>query len=73
MVIPVFYDVDPCHVRKQKGDFGKVFKETCEGKPEDVKKRWIRALAEVANMAGEDFSQLVSFCFCFCFWFNSTA
>ncbi|CAN6993663.1 unnamed protein product [Brassica oleracea var. botrytis] len=31
-VIPIFYEVDPSHVRKQTGDFGKVFDETCLGK-----------------------------------------
>lgn len=54
MVIPVFYDVDPSHVKKQTGDIGKVFEETCKGKTEDEKQRWIQALAEVANIAGED-------------------
>ncbi|CAA7058358.1 unnamed protein product [Microthlaspi erraticum] len=29
MVIPVFYGLDPTHVRKQTGYFGKVFEETC--------------------------------------------
>ena len=31
-VLPIFYKVDPSDVRKQKGDFGKVFDETCLGK-----------------------------------------
>ncbi|XP_010440087.1 PREDICTED: protein SUPPRESSOR OF npr1-1, CONSTITUTIVE 1-like [Camelina sativa] len=54
MVIPVFYDVEPSHVRNQAGEFGKVFKETCKGKTKDQKQRWRQALADVADMAGED-------------------
>nr|AXU93568.1 RPP4/RPP5-like protein [Arabidopsis thaliana] len=54
MVIPVFYDVDPSHVRKQTGEFGKVFEKTCEDKPEDQKQRWVKALTDISNLAGED-------------------
>lgn len=31
MVITIFYDVDPCHVRNQTGDFGKGFERSCMG------------------------------------------
>ncbi|XP_033134179.1 disease resistance protein ADR2-like [Brassica rapa] len=34
IVMTVFYKVDPCDVRKQMAEFGKTFKETCEGKTE---------------------------------------
>jgi len=58
MVIPVFYDVDPSHVRKQTGEFGKVFEKTCEvskdKQPEDQKQRWVKALTDISNLAGED-------------------
>ncbi|VYS62975.1 unnamed protein product [Arabidopsis thaliana] len=54
MVIPVFYDVDPSHVRKQIGEFGDVLKKTCEEKPEDKKQRWVKALTDISNLAGED-------------------
>nr|AXU93657.1 RPP4/RPP5-like protein [Arabidopsis thaliana] len=53
-VIPVFYDVDPSHVRKQIGGFGDVFKKTCENKPADQKQRWVKALTDISNLAGED-------------------
>ncbi|XP_023634405.1 disease resistance protein RPP5 isoform X2 [Capsella rubella] len=54
MVIPVFYNVDPSDVRKQTGEFGKFFSQSCKGKTEDHIKRWKQALVDVANMAGED-------------------
>lgn len=54
MVIPVFYDVDPSEVRKQTGKFGDIFKKTCEDKPEEQKQRWVQALTDISNKAGED-------------------
>ncbi|CAG7861942.1 unnamed protein product, partial [Brassica rapa] len=32
VVIPVFYGLDPSHVRKQTGDFGKIFEKICQRK-----------------------------------------
>ncbi|KAL1225005.1 Disease resistance protein RPS6 [Cardamine amara subsp. amara] len=52
MVIPVFYGLDPSHVRKQTGDFGKIFAETCKNRTEEVKIQWRRALTDVANILG---------------------
>nr|AXU93527.1 RPP4/RPP5-like protein [Arabidopsis thaliana] len=54
MVIPVFYGVDPSEVRKQIGKFGDVFKKTCEDKLEDHKQKWVKALTDISNLAGED-------------------
>ena len=51
-VIPVFYGLDPSHVRKQTGDFGSIFDKTCEKKPEDVISQWKEALTNVANTLG---------------------
>lgn len=73
-VIPIFYGVDPSDVRKQTGEFGKAFGETSKGTTEDEKQRWMRALAEVANMAGEDlqnwyylvFYYIIFVCLCAC-------
>ncbi|XP_013635280.1 PREDICTED: probable disease resistance protein RPP1 [Brassica oleracea var. oleracea] len=48
MVIPVFYEVDPTDVKK----FGKVFKKTCNGKTNEVIRKWSQALAKVATLAG---------------------
>ncbi|XP_024014790.1 protein PHLOEM PROTEIN 2-LIKE A8 isoform X3 [Eutrema salsugineum] len=53
IVMPIFYDVDPSHVRKQRGDFGIAFEKTCEGETEEVKQRWVEALTCVATIAGE--------------------
>ncbi|CAG7884214.1 unnamed protein product [Brassica rapa] len=53
-VMPVFYEVDPSDVRKQAGDFGNIFEETCLGKSEEVRQRWSRALTDLANLAGVD-------------------
>ncbi|CAN6993160.1 unnamed protein product [Brassica oleracea var. botrytis] len=52
-VMTIFYDVEPSDVRKQTGDFGKAFKETCYGKTEEEKKKWREALSQVAVIAGE--------------------
>ncbi|KAH0910172.1 hypothetical protein HID58_033493 [Brassica napus] len=52
MVIPVFYGLDPSHVRKQTGDFGKIFEKTCQNKTEDEIILWREALTDVANILG---------------------
>lgn len=53
MVMTVFYEVDPSHVRKQSGEFGKAYRNTCKKKTEQVKQRWKEALTNVANILGE--------------------
>ncbi|EFH47107.1 predicted protein [Arabidopsis lyrata subsp. lyrata] len=52
-VMTIFYDVDPTDVKKQTGDFGKVFKKTCKGKTKEDIKRWQNVLEAVATIAGE--------------------
>ncbi|XP_056848768.1 probable disease resistance protein RPP1 [Raphanus sativus] len=51
-VMPLFYELDPTDVKKQTGDFGKVFKKTCKGKTKEEIRRWQHALTEVAQIAG---------------------
>ncbi|CAA0397659.1 unnamed protein product [Arabidopsis thaliana] len=51
-VVAIFYDVDPSDVRLQIGDFGRAFKTTCIGKSKDEKQKWVRALADLANITG---------------------
>ncbi|CAN7033319.1 unnamed protein product [Brassica rapa subsp. trilocularis] len=51
-VMVLFYEVDPTHVKKQTGDFGKVFRKTCRGKEKEEIRRWKHALTEVAQIAG---------------------
>ncbi|XP_013608606.1 PREDICTED: disease resistance protein RML1B-like [Brassica oleracea var. oleracea] len=55
IVMTVFYGVDPSHVRKQTGEFGEVFSETCARKQEDRRLIWNQALNDVGNIAGEHF------------------
>ncbi|CAN6817411.1 unnamed protein product, partial [Brassica oleracea] len=52
-VMTVFYEVDPTDVKKQRGDFGRAFKNTCVGRKHEEIAGWKRALAEVATIAGE--------------------
>ncbi|CAN7075798.1 unnamed protein product [Brassica oleracea var. botrytis] len=51
-VMPIFYEVDPSDVKKQAGEFWKVFKETCKGKTNEVIGKWSQALSKVATLAG---------------------
>ncbi|KAJ9701111.1 hypothetical protein PVL29_006455 [Vitis rotundifolia] len=53
-VVPIFYDVDPSHVRHQKERFGEAFsnyKEDTEEMKEKVRS-WRSALTEAANISG---------------------
>ncbi|XP_010463849.1 PREDICTED: probable disease resistance protein RPP1 [Camelina sativa] len=54
IVMTIFYDVTPTHVKKQTGDFGKVFTKTCKGKTKEEIKRWRTVLEAVSKIAGED-------------------
>ncbi|XP_028778389.1 disease resistance-like protein DSC1 [Neltuma alba] len=53
IVVPIFYEIDPSDVRKQKGAYEKAFAEHLEKNSEKVEK-WRQALFEIANLAGWD-------------------
>ena len=57
LVLPVFYDVDPCDVRHQKGSYGEAMAKH-EERFKDVKEKvlkWRKALHHAANLSGWDF------------------
>ncbi|CAN6719471.1 unnamed protein product [Malus baccata var. baccata] len=51
-VFPVFYGVDPSHVRDQKGSVAEAFDRHVKSQPLDKVKRWKSALTEAANISG---------------------
>ncbi|XP_016747568.2 disease resistance protein RPV1 [Gossypium hirsutum] len=51
-VFPVFYDVDPSDLRKQKGKVEEAFAEHKKRYDEDKLQRWRNALTQVANIKG---------------------
>ena len=54
LVLPVFYDIDPSHVRKQTGSIAEAFARHAEhfASKIEVVERWRAALTEVANLSG---------------------
>lgn len=54
IVMPVFYHVDPSHVRKQIGSFAQAFSRHEERFKDEVDKveEWRRALRDVADLGG---------------------
>ncbi|XP_048444292.1 disease resistance protein RUN1-like [Pyrus x bretschneideri] len=52
VVLPVFYDVDPSHVRKQTGSVGKAFARSQKNQSLEKVEGWRKALAEIADLAG---------------------
>ncbi|KAL5776165.1 hypothetical protein ACOSP7_009091 [Xanthoceras sorbifolium] len=58
IVIPVFYHVDPSHVRKQTGSFDDAFVDNHGKVSEDEKQKWRAALTEASNLSGFDSSSI---------------
>ncbi|XP_061350813.1 disease resistance protein RUN1-like [Gastrolobium bilobum] len=55
VMLPIFYNVDPSHVREQTGAFGKAFEKISDNVPsQDVLSSWRRALTEAGNVSGWD-------------------
>uniref|UniRef100_F6GYB0 TIR domain-containing protein n=1 Tax=Vitis vinifera TaxID=29760 RepID=F6GYB0_VITVI len=54
--LPVFYNMDPSHVRKQTGSFAQAFAKHEEVYKEQMEKviKWRVALTEAANISGWD-------------------
>lgn len=52
MVIPVFYGLEPSHVRKQTGEFGETFQMICKNRSDELPDLWKGALTHVANIHG---------------------
>ncbi|KAG7658590.1 AAA+ ATPase domain [Arabidopsis suecica] len=51
-VMTIFYGVNPSDVRKQTGEFGIAFNETCARKTEEERTKWSHALTCVGNITG---------------------
>ncbi|CAN6575412.1 unnamed protein product [Malus baccata var. baccata] len=49
LLLPIFYDVDPSHVRKQTGSFAQSFLKHIDEKKVE---RWRAALTEASNLSG---------------------
>ncbi|KAL5843293.1 hypothetical protein ACOSQ4_009251 [Xanthoceras sorbifolium] len=58
IVIPVFYQVDPSHVRIQEGSFEDAFVNNHGKVSEDEKQKWRAALTEASNLSGFDSSSI---------------
>ena len=52
IVLPVFYDIDPSHLRKQTGSVGKAFAKHKKKQSPEKLNRWREALTQVAGLAG---------------------
>jgi hypothetical protein len=55
IVIPVFYKIDPSHVRHQRGTYKEWFVEHLKSNNSHKVFNWRSALTEAANLAGWDF------------------
>ena len=55
LVQPVFYNVDPLEVRKEKGKFGEALTKHEEKFNDNKVQRWREALHEAANLSGWDY------------------
>ncbi|XP_052110218.1 disease resistance protein RUN1-like [Arachis duranensis] len=54
LVIPVFYNVDPSHVRYQLGSYNEAFKKHLQNNKKAEVQKWREALTAVANLEGLD-------------------
>jgi hypothetical protein len=56
IVIPIFYEIDPSHVRNQNGIYEQAFVKHAQDlkQNKEMLKKWKDALTEAANLAGWD-------------------
>ena len=56
IVMPIFYRVDPSHIRKQTSSFGEAFAEHERDSKKDMQEvqSWRAALKEASNISGWD-------------------
>ena len=52
IVIPIFYNVDPSHVRHQEGSYADAFSQLESRYNDDMLQVWRSVLTEAANLAG---------------------
>ncbi|XP_028801905.1 toll/interleukin-1 receptor-like protein [Neltuma alba] len=55
LILPVFFNVDPSHVRKQEGPFRRYFKKHEAERSKEEVSRWREALKKVGGIAGFPF------------------
>ncbi|XP_058747554.1 disease resistance protein RPV1-like isoform X2 [Vicia villosa] len=71
LVIPVFYQVDPSHVRKQGGPFKKGFADLENRFDNDMVSKWRDAMKQLGGRAGHVFSnRFLYFLIILLFWYN---
>jgi hypothetical protein len=63
LILPIFYDVDPSHVRHQTGAYGDALKKHEERFSDDKNKvqKWRDALSQAANISGWHFQHGYSY------------
>ncbi|XP_056171879.1 disease resistance protein L6-like [Syzygium oleosum] len=52
IVLPIFYKVEPAHVRHQIGDFGEAFRTRSRRFDPTILKKWEQALVKVSSLKG---------------------
>ncbi|XP_024628955.1 disease resistance protein RUN1 isoform X2 [Medicago truncatula] len=58
VVMPVFYHVDPSHVRKLEGNFGTIFELHAIHREHELLSKWKTVLTEVSNLSGWDLNNI---------------
>ncbi|XP_042484084.1 uncharacterized protein LOC122064453 [Macadamia integrifolia] len=53
LVLPIFYDVEPSHVRNQTGSFEEAFREHEKNYEPQIVESWRKALKEIGSLKGE--------------------